>query len=135
LEPSKKERIRPSLEDLPILGEVTLRLLDVIIRNPPKEVSIQNEWDRGFADGPKHLVIEFSDKEKNFRSEFELILSELGSLTLRPREGKITPIFYISLAKTGVGEFVWETGEGKEVSEDEIWVQMIRSIYHWRQES
>lgn len=59
---------------------------------------------------------------------FEVIVSELGSVTLRPLFGKKQPVFYASLRKNEQGDLNWEKENG-EVLPDPDWDSLFQEAF------
>jgi hypothetical protein len=119
MESSKATRIATTLDDIEairdISGEVWKLLkndfmdLSHLWKEITKVTILEDSW-------PRKFIISHKDM-----GEFEGILSEMGSLTLRPSFGKKQPIFYMSIAKLSDGTFIWED-ENQNCKEPRDWI-------------
>lgn len=103
----KRARVRLDESDLIQLKDRTKLLHDQILSSYETKIHQTEVWPLRYF------------YEKN-GTEFEFIFSEMGSLTLRLAQSdryrrNPPPIFYISLGKYSVGEYVWEDLNGTEV--------------------
>jgi hypothetical protein len=106
MESSKITRIGTTLDDIETIQEISGEVWNLLkkdfldLSSRWKEITkitiLEDSWPRKFIVSHKEM------------GDFEGILSELGSLTLRPSFGKKQPIFYLSLAKLSNGSFIWE---------------------------
>ncbi|MCC5815579.1 MAG: hypothetical protein JJT78_12555 [Leptospira sp.] len=117
MESSETKRIATTLDDIEIIREISINVWNLLkkdfldLSSRWKEITkvtiLEDSWPRKFIISHKEM------------GDFEGILSEMGSLTLRPNFGKKQPIFYMSLAKLSNGSFIWEDENqtGKDLGE------------------
>ncbi len=104
----KREHLRLSESDFPILEQKTKQVMSVILESFKCE-SIQNDsW-------PYRYLI-----ERN-KIQYEFIFSQMGSLTLRLAQSdryrrNPPPIFYVSIGKYENAIYVWEDFNASEVN-------------------
>jgi hypothetical protein len=104
----KREHLRLSESDFPILEERTKQIMRVILESFKCEPLHLDTW-------PYRYLI-----ERN-KIQYEFIFSQMGSLTLRLAQSERyrrnpPPIFYISIGKYENGVYVWEDFNASEVS-------------------
>ncbi|MBK8397858.1 MAG: hypothetical protein IPL26_21795 [Leptospiraceae bacterium] len=104
----KREHLRLSEEDFPILEKETKDLMSLILSLYKCEIIQQEVWPYRYG------------VEKN-NIQYEFIFSQMGSVTLRIAKSdryrrNPPPIFYISIGKYPNGEYVWEDFNASPVS-------------------
>lgn len=120
MEPSQKTRIQTSLEDIPSIQAISrdtwtlfkkdFLCISTIWKDISKVTLLEEVWPRKFI--ISHMEL----------GDFEGIVSEMGSITLRPAFGKKQPIFYMSLVKYSNGEYIWED-EDQNPKKPEKWME------------
>ncbi len=104
----KREHLRLSESDFPILEEMTKGIMQIILNSFKCEPLQVDTW-------PYRYLI-----ERN-KIQYEFIFSQMGSLTLRLAKSERyrrnpPPIFYISIGKYENVNYVWEDFSATEVS-------------------
>lgn len=104
----KREHLRLTEEDFPILENKTKELMQVILNLFSCEVIESSRW-------PYRYSI-----EKN-QTHYEFIFSQMGSFTVRLARSERyrrnpPPIFYMSIGKYQQNEYVWEDFNADPVS-------------------
>jgi hypothetical protein len=104
----KREHLRLTEEDFPILENKTKEIMRVILSEMKSEPLQIDIWPY------RYLV------EKN-TIKYELIFSQMGSVTLRIAQSERyrrnpPPIFYISIGKYENAVYVWEDFNASEVN-------------------
>jgi hypothetical protein len=107
----KREHLRLSESDFPVLEEMTERVMAIILNSFKCEPLQVDTW-------PYRYLI-----ERN-KIQYEFIFSQMGSLTLRLAQSdryrrNPPPIFYISIGKYENAIYIWEDFSATEVSIDE----------------
>jgi len=95
-------------EDLPILRELAWEAFQLYSQKFPPLASVPSD----FAEGPIRWKVKIST------GEFEFVISEMGSLTLRLAESNRyrrnpPPVFYASLGKDSEGNWEWQDARRK----------------------
>ena len=107
MEPSKKIRIPTELRDIPRIEEKSELAWNVLksIFNDPKRIESKG-WDlASLEDDDWPRSIHFQDENNR---TWDILVSSMGSVTLRPSFGKKQPIYYMSIVKFSDGSLEWE---------------------------
>jgi hypothetical protein len=104
----KRERIRLDESDLINLKKQTIILKDLILSSFDTKSVQEEAWPL------RYLTLRSG-------TEYEFIFSEMGSVTLRlARSDRYRrnppPIFYISLGKYSIDEYIWEDLNASEIN-------------------
>ncbi len=127
MEPSQKIRILTSIEDwenIQVISNSIWNLIKEEIQNIEltKFIRIIAVIEEEF---PNRIHFEY-EKRKPI---WEWIVSNMGSVTLRPLDGKQNPILYFSLTKYSDQSFQWEDEKGNLVEPKE-WRELLHHAIH-----
>ncbi|WCL50103.1 hypothetical protein [Leptospira sp. GIMC2001] len=130
MEPSQKTRIQTSindLEDIQMISTMMWESIESFFRNNEENsYSKFPEWiDYSYdtQDWPKKIQfalnkLSTTNPNKSLDSQtnnFQIITSNMGSVTLRPLDAKKYPIFYMSLTKYSDSSYLWEDENGNRM--------------------
>jgi hypothetical protein len=130
MEPSKKIRIQTSLDDLEDIQMISSMIWNGIESRFQNISQLSSDIELGWtnpkldiSDWPKKIQftkqnpisIKSKDISSNQEINFQIIGSNIGSVTLRPLDAKKYPIFYMSLAKYSDNTYQWEDEDGNSM--------------------
>jgi len=126
----ENKRIPSDLEDIPVVQQLSEELWNHLERNFPL-------WEANYPDltwlhtesGPYPRKLVFQDV---LGKPYLVIVSEMGSLTLRPDFGKKQSIFYMSLGKYPPDAFRWEDENGNPIAISELPLCFLKAIQRLR---
>lgn len=146
MEPSKKIRIQTSLDDLEDIQMISSMIWNGIesrFQNISQLSSdIELDWTNpklDISDWPKKIQftkqnpisIKSKDNSNNQEINFQIIGSNLGSVTLRPLDAKKYPIFYMSLAKYSDNTYQWEDEDGNRMDPNNFVLYFKKAIQNY----
>lgn len=127
MEPSQKIRILTSIEDWENIQVISNSIWNLI-----KEEIQNNELTKSIRriaiiddEFPKRIHFEYEER----KPIWEWIVSNMGSVTLRPLDGKQNPILYFSLTKYSDQSFQWEDEKGNLIDPKE-WRELLSKAIH-----
>lgn len=107
MESSKKIRIPTELTDITRIEEKSELAWNVLksIFNDPKRIESKGWGLTSLEDDDWPRSIHFQDDSNR---TWDILVSSMGSVTLRPSFGKKQPIYYMSIVKFSDGSLEWE---------------------------